>query len=145
MKFASFALPLLAFASSVAAQATFITLPTAGTQVSKGSNITVQITKKDSMMGSIEVGLVLSFQYCGTSSPCPSATNQLGDILYIGKLDAPFHDTPGEPYENITVTIPDYSFEDPAPAQIIETRFHLIGAGPAAILETNTVAVQLVD
>ncbi|KAF5352837.1 hypothetical protein D9756_006102 [Leucocoprinus leucothites] len=143
MKPASVILPLLAFATSVAAQASHIGLPTAGTRVHKGQNMTVQVVVPNSIMGSIEVGIVLSFQYCPLPNPCPNPTNQLGSILYVGKLEAKFHEIPGQPYENFTITIPDYDFWDPAPAQIIENRFHLIGAGPAAVLETNTVAVQL--
>jgi hypothetical protein len=71
--------------------------------------------------------LVLSFQYCPPPNPCPSPVTDLGNVLYVGKLDAKFHEIPGEPYENFTITIPDYSFWDPAPGRIVENRLQLVG------------------
>ncbi|KXN85697.1 hypothetical protein AN958_10880 [Leucoagaricus sp. SymC.cos] len=145
MKLSSFALPLLAFVTSAAAQASHIGYPPAGTRVHRGQDLTVQIVRPNSIMGSIEVGLVLSFQYCKASGTCPNPTNELGSIMYVGKLDPDFHEIPGKPYENFTVTLPNFDFVPPGPAQIIENRFHLIGGGPAAVLETNTVFVNVVD
>ncbi|KAF5352838.1 hypothetical protein D9756_006101 [Leucocoprinus leucothites] len=146
MNLVSVVLPLLAFVTSVAAQASHIGYPTAGTQIQPGQSLSVQVVKDVSIMGSIEVGLVLSLQYCPPPNACPNPVNELGFVLYTGKwTQTGQNPRQGEMWDNITVTIPDYDFQFPAPARLIETRFHLIGGGPAAVLETNTVDLQLVD
>ncbi|KAJ3571623.1 hypothetical protein NP233_g3641 [Leucocoprinus birnbaumii] len=169
MKFASIALPLFAFVTSVAAQASHIGYPTAGTRIRPGHPLSVQIVKdvcsfestgrrafadiqrwlslwlRIACGGSIEVGLVLSLQTCTSAGNCPDPVDDLGFILYTGKWTQTGQNLgQGEIWDNITVTIPNETFTNPIPAQIVENRFHLIGAGPAAILETNTVAVQIV-
>ncbi|KAJ3571626.1 hypothetical protein NP233_g3642 [Leucocoprinus birnbaumii] len=141
MKFASAVLPLLAFVSSVAAQASHIGVPPPGTQISPGQSLDVSIVKYNGLQGSTEVGLVLSLQYCNPA-PCPDPVNQLGFILYTGKWTQDGFKN-GQMWDNITVTIPDFDFTT-APARLVETRFHLIGAGPAANLETNTLDLQMV-
>ncbi|KAF9444345.1 hypothetical protein P691DRAFT_711983 [Macrolepiota fuliginosa MF-IS2] len=143
MKFAAVLVSSLAFASTVVAQGSHIGYPKTGAVVHKGKKTTVQIVRPNSIMGSTEVGLVLSFQYCQKPNPCPPANNQLGSVLFVGKLNPQFHEIPGQPYQNFTVTIPNFDFWAPGPAQIISTRFHLIGAGPAPVLETNVVNVTL--
>lgn len=151
MKLAAALVSALACVSTVTAQAAHIRYPREGTKVHKGRDITIQLVRpvclslalhlvvsspkpsivifalQNSIMGSREVGLVLSFQYCQKPNPCPPATNQLGSVLFIGQFNPQFHEIPGQPYQNFTVTIPDFDFWKPGPAQIIATRFHLIG------------------
>jgi hypothetical protein len=78
------------------------------------------------MMLSIEVGLVLSFQYCPPPDPCPSPVDELENIMYIGKLNPAFQDSDFA-YGNITVTIPNENVQSPTPGMIVENRVHLIG------------------
>lgn len=78
-------------------------------------------------MGSQEVGLVLSFQPC-PKNVCPNVTQQLGDILFIGQYKPQLHpELKGQPYQNFTVTIPNFDSLGNEPAKIIATRFHLFG------------------
>lgn len=77
-------------------------------------------------MGSQEVGLVWSFQFCD-KNPCPPAAQQLGSVMLITKFNPQIHEIPGQPYQNFTVTIPNFDSWGNGPGQIIATRFHLIG------------------
>ncbi|KAF9444344.1 hypothetical protein P691DRAFT_348922 [Macrolepiota fuliginosa MF-IS2] len=143
MKFTSALLPILALITTATAQRSYIRNPTNGTSVAKGTPVVVQLVRPNSIQGSTEVGIALSFQSC-PSSPCPPAEQQLGSILFVGQYNPQLHEIPGNPYQNFTVTIPDFDF-GPGRAEIISTRFHLIGAGPSPVLETNVVEVNLTN
>jgi len=157
MKFTSVTLPILALITSAVAQRAFIRNPAAGTTVHKGGQVTVQLVRPNSIQGSQEVGLALSVQSCPSSpcpsspcpsspcppSPCPPAEQQLGVVQFIGQYNPQLHEIPGNPYQNFTITIPDF-FES-GKGEIISTRFHLIGAGPSPVLESNVVEVQIAN
>ncbi|KAJ3571613.1 hypothetical protein NP233_g3639 [Leucocoprinus birnbaumii] len=144
MKFTSTLLwaPVLALVTSVSAQRSYIRSPTSGTSVSRGQNVVLQLVRPNSIQGSREVGLALSFQTCPDGT-CPSPVNQLGTVLYTGAYNPQLHEIPGNPYENFTLTVPDFDFLPAGKAQFISNRLHLIGAGPSAVLETNVVEVEL--
>ena len=140
------ALSALALCATTAnAQASYIRNPTAGTTVTKGQNIVVQVVRPNSIQGSREVGLAIGLYPCGTS-PCPSATYPatvpLGSVLYTGPYNPQLHEIPGNPYQNFTVQVPNQDWFN-GKAQLTVTRFHLIGAGPSAVLEQNKVQVNV--
>ncbi|KAF5352836.1 hypothetical protein D9756_006103 [Leucocoprinus leucothites] len=136
--------PFITLATTASAQRAYIRSPASGVTVHKGQSVVLQLVRPNSIQGSREVGLALSFQTCANGA-CSDPVNRLGTVLYTGPYDPQLHEIPGNPYENFTLTIPDSEFFQPGKAQLISTRLHLIGAGPSATLETNTVDVNLVN
>ncbi|KAF8956515.1 hypothetical protein BDZ97DRAFT_1851249 [Flammula alnicola] len=129
-------------ALGVMAQRSFLKLPTEGTNVTPGGKLKVQLVRPNAMEGSIEVGMVIGFVPCTTATTCPPPDGQIGSVLFNGHFNPQLHEIPAEPYQNFTVTIP--TFTPVGPAQVLTARFHLIGAGPAPILEFNNVTVNVV-
>ncbi|KAF9031443.1 hypothetical protein BJ165DRAFT_1306002, partial [Panaeolus papilionaceus] len=130
------------FVTTIWAQASHIGLPLDGTTVKQGKKFVVQVIRPNSIQGSIEAGLVIGLlpcQWFTTDPQCPPPSAQIGSILFNGKFSPQFHEIPGQPYQNFTVTVPA---EFPlGVAQLATARFHLIGAGPSPTLELNNVTV----
>ncbi|KAJ7820752.1 hypothetical protein B0H14DRAFT_2833230 [Mycena olivaceomarginata] len=92
MKLISF-LSLSAVVTAALAQRAGIGAPANGTTVHRGSKITVEIDRPDTLTGSTEVGIVIALHFCGASaeSVCQPPEDVLGTILYNGKFKPAFH------------------------------------------------------
>ncbi|KAF9524266.1 hypothetical protein CPB83DRAFT_898020 [Crepidotus variabilis] len=142
MKLSTFVVATIGIVGA-AAQRSFIANPIAGTTISPGQHITVQVIRPNSLQGSTEVGLVIALLQC-REDPCPPPSSQLGNVLYNGQYNPVLHEQPGRPYQNFTVTVPGFQAGDGLnKAQLATARFHLIGAGPSPTLELNTVQLNL--
>ncbi|KAF7377905.1 hypothetical protein MSAN_00214200 [Mycena sanguinolenta] len=132
------------FAATALAQAVDIGAPAAGTTVSAGSNITVEIDRPDSLTASTEVAVVIGFLSCGASG-CPPPSETLGTILYNGPYDPEFsNDGSGvnkPPHQNFTVTIP--SSASSGPAQLGVIHLALVGLSETPLFETLNVTLNV--
>ncbi|KAF8075234.1 hypothetical protein FPV67DRAFT_1446176 [Lyophyllum atratum] len=143
MKFFVPVLSALAFLGASNAQRSFIGSPLNGATVTSGCNVVVQVVRPNSIQGSIEVGIVIGLQSCPVSDPtrpCLPPSQAVGAVLFKGTFNPVLHEQPGRPYQNFTVTIPNFLGK----AQLSVSRFHLIGAGPAAVLEFNNITLNVV-
>jgi len=144
MKFLATLSSFVLFVATVKAQASFIRLPTQGTTVQWYQNVVVQVVRPFSLQGSQEVGLAIGLFSCPNETPCKPPTEEMGAVLFRGPYDPQLHEMPGRPYQNYTVTIPPLYFLQ-GRALLTVTRFHLIGAGPAAALELNNVTINVIN
>ncbi|KAJ6461078.1 hypothetical protein C8R45DRAFT_879278 [Mycena sanguinolenta] len=147
MKFlSSLALSALCAATALA-QSVQIGAPAAGTTVSAGSNITVEIDRPDSLTASAEVAIVIGFLPCGGfASGCPPPSETLGTVLYNGPYDPEFSAPVGgvnkPPHQNFTVTIP--SSASPGPAQLGVVHVALVGLSETPLFETLNITLNVV-
>ncbi|KAF8885680.1 hypothetical protein CPB84DRAFT_1788131 [Gymnopilus junonius] len=126
----------------VTAQTSFIGYPPDGASITPGKKLTVQVVRPNSIEGSIEAGLVIGLFSCFNGpAGCPGP-EEVGTVLFNGKFKPTVHT--GEQfqiYENFSLTVPS---DFPAgAAQLSTNRFHLIGAGPAAVLEQHNITVNV--
>lgn len=71
--------------------------------------------------------MVIGLLQC-QQTPCPPPSAQLGSIVFNGQFNPQFHEIPGEPYENFTVTVPSFQASfGTTTAQLATARLHLIG------------------
>ncbi|KAJ8096196.1 hypothetical protein PM082_000104 [Marasmius tenuissimus] len=137
--------PLLG-ATSVIGQASYIRVPSQGAILHQGQPFTLQIVRPNSLQGSCEAGLAVGILHCGPgtdTNPCPSPGARMGTVLYTGVFNPQLHEIPGNPYQNLTITLPKPDVGGPqvGNALLQVSRMHLIGAGPSVVLEQNSVAV----
>ncbi|KAI1829402.1 hypothetical protein DTO027I6_9617 [Penicillium roqueforti] len=131
---------LVAFAGVSLAQNFIIGLPTAGQNLSKGSNVVIQVKRPNSLTGSTEIAVVIGISSC-VSTACRPAGEVMGTILYRGDFDPQYYEASKPPYQNFTITVPNLI---PAGnAQINIAHAALVGAGASPYLETlnRTVVV----
>ncbi|KAI0031371.1 hypothetical protein K488DRAFT_15600, partial [Vararia minispora EC-137] len=118
---------VLAFLVSAAgAQNIQIGYPSTQAKVTRGSTISVQVNRPNSLTGSQEVAVVISLASCVTAT-CNSS-QRLGTILYSGPYDPqyPASRTPrDEPQQNFTVTVP--AGLQPGPASLSVVHLSLVG------------------
>lgn len=143
MKLASF-LTFASFAvSAVFAQSINIGFPLPNTTITPGTNITVQVIRPDSLQSSTNVGMVISMLQCTPNTPCPSPSEILGNLLYVGPFDPefpPFFTGDNQPQQNFSVQVPS-DFECGRTVQLAVTLLTLIGAGPSPIIEFANVTL----
>ncbi|KAJ5863899.1 uncharacterized protein N7529_005815 [Penicillium soppii] len=132
---------LALFALSALAQNAHIGVPVEGQTVTAGEELIVQVQRPNSLSPSVEVGVVIGFTSCA-STPCRSAEDILGTILYNGPFKPVYHETSLPPYENFTVTVPASAAK--GNGQINVAHAALIGAGPQAFLESLNQTVVVV-
>lgn len=139
------ALTLLAVAAAALAQSITLTQPADLTTVSPGDNLTVQVTRFDTLTGSTEVALAIGLASCaGYTDGCASfdVTERLGTILYAGPY-APQYEPTGayqdQEYQNFTVTVPT-GFAA-GEASLTVSHFSLVGAGPYPSLEVKNMTL----
>ncbi|ORX58909.1 hypothetical protein DM01DRAFT_1333525 [Hesseltinella vesiculosa] len=135
------ALMVLGFLCMAQAQRIFIQTPTNGQKVKLGQKITVQIVRPIGLQGSIEAGLAIGLYPC-SGKTCPKPATEFGDVLYHGQYNPQRHELPGHPYQNFTITLPSETFYK-GNSSLNVGRFHLIGAGPSANLELESVTLQV--
>ncbi|KAF7298793.1 hypothetical protein MIND_00826900 [Mycena indigotica] len=139
----------LGAATSVMGQSSRIGAPVAGAHIKLGGTFTVQVIRNNGLLSSTEVGMVICLLSCPTSSSvtCPSPQGQLGDCIYTGLFNPTIPlETGGGRYENFTLTAPSTeNFFVSGRAQLAVARLHLIGAGPAPVLELNNITVVMVN
>ncbi|KAF9218253.1 hypothetical protein BS17DRAFT_791872 [Gyrodon lividus] len=102
-----YALTLLStalFASAAFGQ-TFITAPAAGSTVTAGSKITVQVTVADGPINFDEISVAIGLQSCPDGS-CNPTSEYLGTILYQGPYSPQPSGVGLNLFQNFTVTIP---------------------------------------
>ncbi|KAI0772276.1 hypothetical protein BC629DRAFT_1595481 [Irpex lacteus] len=146
------ALTLLASALSVFAQNAHVALPAQGSDVTRGTNITVQVTKPNSLTGSTSVGVALGLRSCPSSSSnatssspsCQefSSSDIFGYVLYSGAFNPAYHEPSLPPYENFTVYVPAGFGQGDAVLSV--AHLVLVGAGPEAILDVSNTTVNVV-
>ncbi|KAF9242083.1 hypothetical protein BU15DRAFT_73011 [Melanogaster broomeanus] len=102
-----YALTLLSAAlfASVAFGQTYITAPAAGSTVTAGSEIIVQITVSSSPLNFDEISVAIGLQSCPDGS-CNPTSEYLGTILYQGPYNPQASGVGNNLFENFTVTIP---------------------------------------
>ncbi|KAI0685346.1 hypothetical protein BC835DRAFT_1384561 [Cytidiella melzeri] len=147
-----FPLVVLALAAAATAQNIALGYPFAGTSVSRGQNLTVEVDKPNSLSGSTDVSIVIALRSCSSlpDGSCDTVVNSpvpeiLGTLLYVGPF-SPKYSTTGEywkpPYENFTAYIPP-TFPQ-GQASLTVTHFVLIGAGPYPILDVVNTTLAIV-
>ncbi|KAJ5438447.1 uncharacterized protein N7458_009445 [Penicillium daleae] len=131
---------LALFVGAALAQSAQIGLPAAGQQLSKGSDVVVQVQRPDTLTGSTEMAVAIGISSCATQA-CPQSDEFMGTILYSGPFKPEFHEGNLPPYQNFTVNVPP-SFTA-GNAQINVAHATLIGASQYPLLETlnRTVVV----
>ncbi|KIJ16664.1 hypothetical protein PAXINDRAFT_56670, partial [Paxillus involutus ATCC 200175] len=92
------------FASAAFGQ-TYITAPAAGSTVTAGSEITVQVTVPDSLINFDEISVAIGLQSCPDGS-CNPTDEYLGTILYQGPYTPQASGVGTNLFQNFTVTIP---------------------------------------
>ncbi|KAF7338768.1 hypothetical protein MSAN_02199300 [Mycena sanguinolenta] len=135
------------YIATVWAQSTHIGFPLPGTTLHFGKKFTFQLVRPNSIEGSIEVGIAIALLGCPVSQEpvCPPPSSQLGEILYTGPFN-PTVQARGMFYENFTLTVPEADFfSSPGRGQLAVARLHLIGGGPAPVLELNNITVNLAN
>ncbi|KAL4883564.1 hypothetical protein BJY04DRAFT_184897 [Aspergillus karnatakaensis] len=127
----------ITLAATALAQNVFVNLPD-GSDLIAGDEITVQVTRPNSLTGSTEIGIAIGIQPCGTGH-CYDATSVLGTKLYTGSFTPAYHESTGLPYENFTVTIPETAQSGPAVVGVAHAA--LVGAANWPFFEVvNTTA-----
>ncbi|KAJ5485294.1 hypothetical protein N7539_005282 [Penicillium diatomitis] len=122
------------------AQNAEIGLPTVDQQLSKGTDVIVQIQRPNTLTGSTEMALAIGISSC-SAQECLSPVESMGEILYLGSFDPEYHEDSLPPYQNFTVTVPsDFAVGD---AHINVAHATLVGASEAPLLQTlnRTVVV----
>ncbi|KAI0695758.1 hypothetical protein C8T65DRAFT_833016 [Cerioporus squamosus] len=138
---------LAASAASSLAQSIAIGAPAEWTTVKQGSNITVRVDKPLTMGNSIEVGIAIGLHPCG-NSPCaanPDVANFIDPLLYVGPYTPQYHEIGVQPYQNFTVTVPEYSY--PGPPQELSlnvAHFELVSAVLQPFVEVRNITLRLV-
>ncbi|KAF7377913.1 hypothetical protein MSAN_00215100 [Mycena sanguinolenta] len=145
MKFFSrFVLSTL-FAAAALAQNVYIASPAAGSSVTPGSDITVEVSQPDGQSSWVESALVLGWWPCDGSSedPCLPASEVLGELLYNGGPFKPtFYNTENVISQNITVNIPSST---PAGYALLQVaHFVLVGAELGPVVQTFSVNLTVV-
>ncbi|KAF8834789.1 hypothetical protein BDN67DRAFT_975749 [Paxillus ammoniavirescens] len=138
-----YALTLLStalFASAAFGQ-TYITAPAAGSTVTAGSEITVQVTVPDSLINFDEISVAIGLQSCPDGS-CNPTEEYLGTILYQGPYTPQPSGVGTNLFQNFTVTIPSSTSSGQAILGV--ANFYLDGTGYTPNLnvvnETLTIA-----
>jgi len=121
------------------AQTIEIDSPTAGTILTRGKKMTIQIDRPNSIEGCQEVGIAIGIINCATASSCPSPSAEVGDVLYAGPFTPTAHQ--GQYYETFTATVP--TTMTAGAGQLNLVHLCLLGAGPSPLLEYRTVAVKI--
>ncbi|KAG1841832.1 hypothetical protein F4604DRAFT_1939182 [Suillus subluteus] len=109
---------------SVCAQGAFINLPTPGSDITAGTNFTVQIGRPDTITGSEEISIVIAIQSCPTGN-CLPVSEDMGTVLYAGPFNPQFGSGAEDPYEDFSVQVPA-SFTT-GQAQLGLAHFTLVG------------------
>ncbi|KAI0923310.1 hypothetical protein AcV5_007390 [Taiwanofungus camphoratus] len=141
----------LIFASLVAtcfAQGISITAPTAGSTISSGQNITVEVDRPNSLTGSEEVAIVIAMTQCphnDCNTPGFDVSQYLGQILYNGPYDPQYDNvTPPDhkqPHQNFTIQVPSFSSGDEVAMSV--THLTLVEAGPHILLEVKNISLTV--
>ncbi|KAL3474047.1 hypothetical protein BJX99DRAFT_232319 [Aspergillus californicus] len=116
---------LASLAATALAQNAGVTLP-GGSKLTAGSKVVVQVQRPNSLTGSTEIGIAIGIQSC-PNSPCTSTDSSLGTLLYHGSFNPQYHEGSNPPYENFTVTVPDF---DTGKAVVGVAHAAIVGVSP---------------
>ncbi|KIJ65470.1 hypothetical protein HYDPIDRAFT_27471 [Hydnomerulius pinastri MD-312] len=94
--------------SSAVAQGISINFPTAGTTVTAGSTITVEVGMGDFIENLETIGIAIGLQSCPSPGVgyCSTADQGIGTILYTGPFNPAFGPKYYNIYQDFNVTIP---------------------------------------
>ncbi|KAG1809730.1 hypothetical protein EV424DRAFT_1349928 [Suillus variegatus] len=123
---------------SICAQDAFINLPAPGSDITAGTNFTVQIGLpsmmsnhlhyQNDLTGSEEISIVIGIQSCPTGD-CLPISEGMGTVLYEGPFNPQYGLGADDPYEDFSVQVPA-SFAT-GQAQLGLAHFTLIGSAVA--------------
>ncbi|KIK52085.1 hypothetical protein GYMLUDRAFT_233762 [Collybiopsis luxurians FD-317 M1] len=114
--------------------------PPAGTEVSPGQDVTVQLAFPNSLTGMEHISAVIGMINCAGAT-CPTdATDTLGIPLFMGNYTPQFHEGNLPPYQNFTVTTP--STLAAGTNMITAAQFMLVGASASPVLQFANVTVN---
>ncbi|KAL2867551.1 uncharacterized protein BJX67DRAFT_380903 [Aspergillus lucknowensis] len=130
---------LTSIAATALAQNVFVYLPE-GKTLERGSEVTVQVARPNSLTGSTELAVAIGIQHCDQKNGCLPAASTLGTVLYHGGFNPQYHNhNTGLPYENFTVTVPEDTVAGKAVVGVAHAA--LVGASEWPFLEVvNTTA-----
>ncbi|OOF98991.1 hypothetical protein ASPCADRAFT_127572 [Aspergillus carbonarius ITEM 5010] len=131
-------LPLALCATTTLAQGIYINSPAAGSQLTAGSSITVQVARYNFIQSVAEIGLGIGISSC--TNGCSDPTAALGTLGYNGGYDPEFGPGIHDQYENFTMTVPDIT----GPAQIGIVRAFLVGLGYTITIGSAVANVTIV-
>ncbi|KIJ18690.1 hypothetical protein PAXINDRAFT_167253 [Paxillus involutus ATCC 200175] len=116
------------FVSAALAQGITIVLPAAGSTVTPGSSITVQVGTNIFVENLERIAIAIGLQSCpsGSTSGCSTADQGIGTILYTGLFDPVLGPEYTGPYQDFTVTIP--ASTPAGQANLAVANFFLVGA-----------------
>ncbi|EMD40611.1 hypothetical protein CERSUDRAFT_91348 [Gelatoporia subvermispora B] len=111
---------LASFVAACFAQGIQIGAPLPNSNITVGSNFTVEVDRPESLTGSEEVAIIIGINECpqtaaGCNDPTFDIQNNIGIVLYEGPFNPQFdNSTPPDhkpPHQNFTVTAPGTSGE----------------------------------
>ncbi|PYI11220.1 hypothetical protein BO78DRAFT_425754 [Aspergillus sclerotiicarbonarius CBS 121057] len=131
-------LSLALCATTALAQGIYINSPAAGSQLTAGSSVTLQVARYNFIQSVAEVGLGVGIESC--TSGCPDPTGALGTLVYNGGYDPQLGPGIHDEYENFTITVPDTK----GPAQIGIVRAFLVGLAYTITIGSAVTNVTIV-
>ncbi|RDX50203.1 hypothetical protein OH76DRAFT_1349251 [Lentinus brumalis] len=137
---------LAASAASSLAQSINIGAPAEWTAVTQGRNLTVRVDKPLTMGNSVEVGIAIGLHPCG-DNPCaanPDVANFIDPLLYVGPYDPQYREVGLQPYQNFTVTIPEYFPGLSQELSLNVAHFELVSAALQPFVEVKNITLRLV-
>ncbi|KAJ7621002.1 hypothetical protein FB45DRAFT_1032274 [Roridomyces roridus] len=138
MKFFSSLVATSLLVATAFGQGVRIGAPAAGTTVSSGTNITVEVERPRSLSSSVEVGLVIGFLSCETDQDFCTQDPEAPAIPQSHKDVDPGNPNP---YQNFSVQIPVGT--PTGPGQLSVVHYALIGAGPFPFLQTQNITINV--
>ncbi|KIJ59186.1 hypothetical protein HYDPIDRAFT_118773 [Hydnomerulius pinastri MD-312] len=119
---------------------THITAPAAGSTVTAGSEITVQVTVVGSLLNFDEISVAIGLQSCPDGS-CNPTDQYLGTILYQGSYSPQASGVGNNLFENFTVTIPASTASGQATLGV--ANFYLAGGGFGPYLDVVSETLNI--
>ncbi|EIN13075.1 hypothetical protein PUNSTDRAFT_131299 [Punctularia strigosozonata HHB-11173 SS5] len=132
---------LTAIASVAFAQSIDIGSPANGSFVSRGSSLTVEVDRPESLTGSSEVGIIIGLRPCNPDCSPTDIDDDLGLVLYGGPYNPQFSNVTDHkpPHQNFTFTVPA-SFDGTAVLSV----FHVaVVAAANALVELKNVTLNI--
>ena len=83
------------------------------------------------MGGSVEVGIAIGLHPCGNNPCSQMPAISIEPLLYVGPYNPQYHEIGLQPYQNFTVTVPEYTL--PGPPQEVSlnvAHFELVSVRP---------------
>ncbi|KAI0654830.1 hypothetical protein C8Q70DRAFT_936706 [Cubamyces menziesii] len=137
-------LVLAALALSAFAQQATIVTPTAGSNITGGSAITIEVHQDESATDDVQVAVILGFRTCpsGSCAGIDPSEDGVGDIIYAGNFD-PQRD-PSQPQKGL---FQDFAWAVPAdlpgPGLLSLVHLQAVGAVKVPVLDTSSIQITI--